>query len=57
MPIGEFEKTCPSQENILFKNSEQGQIVVTVCPGSSDPFYIVTYYIKWVTTSTTHSIT
>ena len=23
----------------------------TVCPGSSDPFYIVTYYIKWVTTS------
>ena len=23
----------------------------TVCPRSSDPFYIVTYYIKWVTTS------
>ena len=23
----------------------------TVCPGSSDSFYIVTYYIKWVTTS------
>ena len=22
----------------------------TVCPGSSDPFYIVTYYINWVTT-------
>ena len=21
----------------------------TVCPGSSDPFYIVSYYIKWVT--------
>ena len=19
----------------------------TVCPGSTDPFYIVTYYIKW----------
>ena len=29
--------------------------VDTVCPGSSDPFYIVTYYIKWVTTSWTHS--
>ena len=29
----------------------------TVCPGSSDPFYIVTYYIKWVTTSWTYSIT
>ena len=27
----------------------------TVCPGSSDPFYVVTYYIKWVTTSWTHS--
>ena len=24
----------------------------TVCPGSSDPFFIVTYYIKWVTTGT-----
>ena len=30
---------------------------ITVCPGSSDPFYIVTYYIKWVTTSWTHIIT
>ena len=28
----------------------------TVCPGSSDPFYIVSYYINWVTTSWTHSI-
>ena len=27
----------------------------TVCPGSSDPFYIVSYYIKWVTNSWTHS--
>ena len=27
----------------------------TVCPGSSDPFYIVSDYIKWVTTSWTHS--
>ena len=26
-----------------------------VCPRSSDPYYIVTYYIKWVTTSWTHS--
>ena len=23
----------------------------TVSPGSSDPFYVATYYIKWVTTS------
>ena len=28
----------------------------TVCLGSSDPFYIVTFYIKWVTTSWTYSI-
>ena len=27
-----------------------------VCPRSSDPFYIVAYYIKWVTTSWTRSI-
>ena len=27
----------------------------TVCPRSSGPFYVVTYYIKWVTTSWTHS--
>ena len=23
----------------------------TVCPRSSEPFYVETYYIKWVTTS------
>ena len=28
----------------------------TVCPGSSDPFYLVSYYIKWVTTSWTYSM-
>ena len=28
----------------------------TVCPGSSNPFCIVTYFIKRVTTSWTHSI-
>ena len=28
----------------------------TICPRSSDPFYIVSYYIKWVTASWTHSI-
>ena len=26
----------------------------TVCPGSSDPFYLVTYYIKRVTTPWTY---
>ena len=28
----------------------------TVCPRSSDPFYVVSYYIKLVTTSWTYSI-
>ena len=28
----------------------------TVCPGSSDPYYIVSYYINWVNTSWTYSI-
>ena len=27
----------------------------TICPGSSDPFFIVSYYIRWVNTSWTHS--
>ena len=31
-------------------------IVHTVCPRSSDPFYIVSCYIKWGTTSWTHSM-
>ena len=34
----------------------QFRILHTVCPGSSDPFYIVTYYLKWVTTTWTHSM-
>ena len=29
----------------------------TVCPRSSYPFYVVSYYIKWVTTSWTDSMT
>ena len=29
----------------------------TMCPRSSDPFYIVTYYMKRVTTSWTHNMT
>ena len=41
---------------ILDVSNEQTHKLFTVCPGSSDPFYILTYYIKWVTTSWTHSI-
>ena len=28
----------------------------TICPRSSAPFYIVTYYMKWVATSWTDGI-
>ena len=31
-------------------------MTLTVCPRRRDPFNIVSYYIKWVTTSWTHSI-
>ena len=36
---------------------EKGTVMVlTVCPRSSDPFYLVAYYMKWITTSCTYSI-
>ena len=28
----------------------------TICSGSSDPFYVVTYNTKWVTNSWTYSM-
>ena len=31
-------------------------MLCTVCPRSSHPFHIVSYYMKWVTTSWTYSI-
>ena len=40
------------QESCLFCNWTQHG---TVCSRSSDPSYVVTYYIKWVTTSWTYS--
>ena len=33
----------------------EGKYHGTVCPRSREPFYIVSYYIKWVTTSCTYS--
>ena len=32
------------------------RVFTTVCQRSSDPFYIVGYYMKWVTTSLTYSM-
>ena len=34
-----------------WNTNEKDQSNGTICPRSSDPFYIVTYYIKLVTTS------
>ena len=42
--------------NALLNNFRLHELDCTVCPRSSDPFYVVTYYIKWVTTSWTYSI-
>ena len=43
---------CPSVT--LFKNRKIFR--TTVFPRSSDPFHIVSYYMKWATTSWTHNI-
>ena len=42
------------EKDTLYANTKLDQgIYTTVCPRSSGPFYVVTYYIKWVTTSWT----
>ena len=43
--------------NVLNLLELGSKVQSTVCPGSSDLFYIVSYYIKWITTSWTHSTT
>ena len=40
---------------LLFINLDGYVHVVLICPGSSDPFYIISYYIRWDTTSWKHS--
>ena len=35
--------------------SKTKELGYTICPRSNYPFYIVTYYIKWITTYWTHS--
>ena len=41
--------------NFLLRDKHVHKNWCTVCPGSIEPFYIVSYYIKWVTTSWTYS--
>ena len=47
---GEKEKYDPSPYPFVHG------LLPTICPESSDPFYILTYYINCVTTSWTHSM-
>ena len=43
------------QFSYMLRAGGQGLITPsTVCPRSSGPFYIVSYYMKWVTTSWTY---
>ena len=51
------QKYICSMDSNLRENSLkiQIQLLCTVCPRSSDPFTIVSYYMKWVTTSWTYS--
>ena len=46
--FGEFCQVRPNLCRVVIDYSYN-----TGCPRSSDPFYIVTYYIIWVTTSWT----
>ena len=45
----------PGSGSAFTKFCGSASLLYTVCPGSSEPFYTVSYYIKWVTTFWTHS--
>ena len=36
-----------SKDNVYCNKYYHFMLLCTICPRSSDPFYIVTYYIKW----------
>ena len=47
---------CAGCSTKLKRKIKYQDLSSTICPRSSDPSNIVTYYIKWVTTSWTDSI-
>ena len=51
----ELSPSCCTMSIIQCRNTVFNLKTTTVCPGSSDPFYIVSYYVKWATTSWTYS--
>ena len=54
LPCGFCVSQAVLQYNHIYLSSNL--LYCTMCPRSSGPFYTVTYYIKWVTTSLAHSI-
>ena len=42
--------------NTIIPAHDQVYFFSTVCPRNSDPLYIVSYFIKWVSASWTYSI-
>ena len=51
--FGQFLKNLIYRANIFGINKNAGRIV---CPGSFDPFYMVSYYLNWVRTSWTYIV-
>ena len=39
-----------------YMSMKVGSSLATRCPNRSDPYYLVAFYIKWVTTSWTYSM-
>ena len=51
--MGEFDFFYSDFINMIILNMI---LFLIICQRSSDPFYIIAYYIKWVTTSWTFSM-
>ena len=51
-----LERRYLSVQPYILIDKKAGPGLYTVCPKSSDPFYMISYYIKWVTTSWTYSM-
>ena len=54
--MGKWDKLSMTPLGRLTKEDDDNNLTYTVCPRRCDPFYIVGYYTKWVTTSWTDGI-
>ena len=55
-PVWSWDGNLPDSSRIMSRERWFFITTTTVCPRSSDPLYLVSYYIKWVTTSWTYSM-